>query len=286
MKSKKTHGGPKNKRKSSNPSSPQRPFLSLLSALSNSIYQGRGSIAWGLVLAAVTCVGFYGYRGVVFSNAFAVNNIVVTGASPTFNQSVKDQLEVFENKNIYRIRLYEIEKNLEENPWIKSADVTRAGLHSLEVEVEKQKAVAVLNLNGFYLIDKDGKPFKRTRSTSEEMEGLVVVSGLKRRDLKEHSEWVDEKMKTFLKLLLMYKTKVRRPSLSEVVFTADEGAIFYTYESGAAINVGKLDQKSFKEKLHAFDDAWMALSESEKEALTQMQISKDSSSVTVTFKES
>ena len=70
------------------------------------------------------------------------------------------------------------------------------------------------------------------------------------------------------------------------MLTADNGAIFYTYDGGVAIDVGKLNKKTFKDKLHAFDDAWMALSESEKAALTHMQIAKDSSSVTVTFKES
>ena len=73
-----------------------------------------------------------------------------------------------------------------EHPWVAEARVSRQLPSGLNIEVTERRATAVALLGALYLLDDDGRPFKR--ATVAEADGLPVITGLERSQYVDHRQ--------------------------------------------------------------------------------------------------
>jgi cell division protein FtsQ len=130
-----------------------------------------------------------------------------------------------------------VAKLLASHPWIASARVRRELPSVLAVEITERHAVASALLGALYLLDADGRPFKR--ATFEEADGLPVITGVTREQyaaLRHASEAV---FREAIGLVGAYGTDPARPKLSEVHVDARSGFSLVLMDGGGQIRLGR-----------------------------------------------
>lgn len=237
------------------------------------------------LLGGATLGGFYGYRVLVESDVFAISKIEVKGDQPERALSIQDQLASLLGRNSYRLRLKDIDKLVESDPWVKEAKTIRKRRDQIEVQVTSEQAKAAVQLRGLYLVNEKGELFKRVRTDDEALAELTIISGLDRREAVAHPKQTQEKIQRALSILEAYKTKDSRPMLSEISLSGDAGVSLTTYESASVIDFGRGDTETIKEQMTVFDQAWQSLPKNDQAEVRVMYVAKDASRVTVAFNE-
>ena len=244
----------------------------------------QAMLTMGLIGGA-TLGGFYGYRVLVQSDIFAISKIEVKGDRPERAESIQEQLASLLGRNSYRLRLKDIDKLVESDPWIKEAKTIRKRRDEIEVEVTTEQAKAAVQLRGLYLVNEDGKLFKRVRADDEALAGLTIISGIDRRSAVAHPKKTRKRIQRALSILETYGEKRSRPRLSEIRLSVDEGISVTTYDGASVIEFGRGEWETIKEQMTVFDQAWQSLPKSDQAEVRVMYVAKDASQVTVAFNE-
>lgn len=123
------------------------------------------------------------------------------------------------------------------HPWVATVRTSRQLPSSLVIEVTEKRAVAAAALSGLYLVDENGRPFKR--ATMDEADGLPVLTGIERNryaDMREVSEAV---FREAMAVLDEYRSKAGRPAVGEVNIDPGFGFSLFLLDGGAEIRLGR-----------------------------------------------
>jgi cell division protein FtsQ len=123
------------------------------------------------------------------------------------------------------------------HPWVATVRTSRQLPSSLVIEVTEKRAVAAAALSGLYLVDDNGRPFKR--ATMDEADGLPVLTGIERTRYAEMHEVSEAVFREAMAVLGEYRSKPGRPAVGEVNIDPGFGFSLFLLESGAEIRLGR-----------------------------------------------
>ena len=208
------------------------------------------ALAWGVLLAVQA-----GYQYVTTSSRFEAKSLVFEPTPHVPVDRLRDLMGLEPGTNILAVDTAALQAKIVEEPWVKAATVERSLPDTLVVQVEEHEAAAVLLSGYFYLIDREGVPFKRL--DEGERGELPVLTGVDRELLVAGDERATQAIRRGLEVLAAYQEEPR-PRLSEVHID-DGGAVsLITAKSGAALRLGR---GPVRDKLARFDALRAALGE-------------------------
>jgi cell division protein FtsQ len=220
-----------------------------------------------LVTGAIVAGGYYGYHFITTSERFAVRAIEVHGNEAVTAAEIQALMGVAPGDNIFAIELGAMTRAIESDPTIARASVRRELPGTLIVEVEENQPAALVELGGLYLADREGRVFKRAAIERGDGRGLPVITGLSRAAYVSEPEAVHVEIREALGAAELYQSgedAFERPALGEINLHRRHGITFTMYERAVALRVGRGDLQALRERLHAFDIAWQALTPRER----------------------
>ncbi|MFW6114738.1 MAG: cell division protein FtsQ/DivIB [Thermodesulfobacteriota bacterium] len=147
-----------------------------------------GQLGFGLIkmFLFLLCLGLVsvslvsGYRFLSSSRWFKVQDIVVAGVGESMKHAVIDLSGVTDEDTLLSIDTAAIEENIKKHPWIKGVSVTRTFPHTLNIEVHREKPVAVVVLDRMCLMNREGVLFKEIGKNDPI--DFPFITGLKKND--------------------------------------------------------------------------------------------------------
>jgi cell division protein FtsQ len=118
------------------------------------------------------------YRFFKTSQMLAVRCIEVRGAAQLTVAEILEIAGLEEGQNIFALDIPAIERRLREQAWIRHAHLQRVVPDRLVLEIEEQKPVALVSLEGLYFANAEGEIFKR--AMPGELVDVPVVTGISR----------------------------------------------------------------------------------------------------------
>jgi cell division protein FtsQ len=192
-----------------------------------------------LLVVIVACVwgGRLAIAHVVDSPRFQIGHIEFA-STPHLGQS--DLLRLAEVKigdKLLGIDTDQVAARVAAHPWVSSVRTSRRLPATLVIEVTEKRAVAAAALSGLYLVDGNGRPFKR--ATMEEANGLPVLTGIERGRYAELREVSEAAFREAMAVLAEYRARAGRPTVGEVNIDPGFGFSLFLLEGGAEIRLGR-----------------------------------------------
>jgi cell division protein FtsQ len=227
---------------------------------------GKLVAAAGLLVGLVIG-GRWAYRHVVDSPRFALRQVLVGATERVSLDEIRALAGVEEGDRLLELDTDAIAARVAEHPWIEAVRVRRQLPGTLSVEVVEREAAAVTALGALYLIDAEGRPFKR--ATMDEADGLPVVTGLEREQYVEAKVAVEAAHREALAVIAAYAARPGRPALSEVNVHPRHGFTLYLLEGGAEVRLGR---GRYDEKLARLDRILDAVKANGPEGLAAVRV--------------
>lgn len=124
-------------------------------------------LVWGIPLALTVVLVIAGamkvQEFVSTSPRFYVQSIEVLSEGPADKDELIKAANIPTNTNLFSLDLAVIKERIEKNPWVASANITRALPDRLLIRYVPQVPVAILNVQGMHYINARGKVFTGVR---------------------------------------------------------------------------------------------------------------------------
>jgi len=205
-------------------------------------------LAWGVLLAAQQ-----GYQFVTTSAHFEAKAVVFEPTPHVSPERLHALMGLGEGTNILAVDTGAMRRQIEADPWVASATVQRELPGTLRVAVVEHEPAAVLHAGHFYLLSRDGVPFKRVEPG--ERGTLPVITGVAREQLIAGAPAATATVRRALEVLAAYQAKTR-PRLGEIHIGDGGQAILYSEKSGTMLRLGRGD---LSDKLERYDALRAAL---------------------------
>lgn len=175
-----------------------------------------------------------------------VQEIVILNPVKNFSQNdLVKLMGVKKGDSLLRLRLAQTRANLLRYPWIREARLSKRFPGRLIVDVVEEKAVALLELEGFYLVNEKGRIFKPV--DEKDIQDFPIITGLSRENLKPLKEM------SSLLLLLSGTEALREMKISEIRWRKNEGALLFTEDPVVRIDLG---MSPWEEKISRLALSW------------------------------
>ncbi len=156
--------------------------------------------------------------------------------------------------NIFSVDLEAVAERVAAHPWVASARAKRILPGRIHVEVKERQAAAAVLMGNLYLVDPGAVIFKRAGPA--EARGLVVITGVSRRDYEARRSEARRLLRLGLEVLALYKSRRDRPPLGEIHVERSGAVTLYTARRGLQIRLGR---SGFLAKLRRLDVLLTAL---------------------------
>lgn len=218
------------------------------------------------------------------SPRFAVATIAVRGSHVLSDDQVRELLPFRMGDNVFSVDTSAAERALAAEPWVAKARVKRHLPRTVTVDITERTPAAVVAADGLYLVDADGRPFKRADVAHGEGEGLPVLSGVPRPLFSSAPDQAAARVKRGLDVLGAWADGAARPAIGEVRVD-HHGATLFTYDDAVAVRLGDAAGVELSARLRRFDAAWAALSPDERRRTRAIHVDSDTRGdlVTVSF---
>ena len=219
------------------------------------------------VIGVFGLAGLGAWRGWIWlthSPRFAVQRVVVVGNSRVPADEVRRLAGVTPGTNLFKVANGAVARAVESDPWIADARVSRQMPDALRVEVEERVPAGLLVVeDATYLVDAEGRAFKRATLEGGEADGLVVVTGMDRAAYTRDADAGAAAVREALNAAARWHQSKDRPPVGEV-HLARAGLTLYTLEGAVAVRFGRARGEDLEARLHRFDAIWAALSDEER----------------------
>lgn len=223
-------------------------------------------------IALVIGTGYLGYRWLTESNRFSIAEFDITGNEMLDEAQIQEILALGPAANVFRTDMDSLESRLVANPWIAKASVSRSLPSGLEIEIQEELVGAAVELGGLYLVNPQGRPFKRADVAAGELSGLPIITGLGRELFLGDPLECTARLVYALAALKSYHANPARPRVGELHLDNRHGITLITYESAIAIHLGSPEDAEFEDRYRSFDSAWSALDSEEHAAARAFRI--------------
>ncbi len=143
------------------------------------------SLAVGSI-AALAVGGYRTYRWVHQSPRFALNAVSFQGLRHASQVDLLRLAGLSVGQNLFQLDSISIERAMAAHPWVDRVQVVRRFPSSLAVSVKEHDPVALVALGDLYLVDSDGRPFKKIQAGDPR--DLPLITGLPREQFVEAPE--------------------------------------------------------------------------------------------------
>lgn len=263
---------PRRKRRNRRKAGPLRSRIPDRAAIARGLRRGlRAALPYLAVAGGVAAVGtggWLGYRWLLTSDRFALEAIEIRGNERAGEARILARLPAAEGDNIFRVDLGTATGEVERDPWVARAEVSRRLPDRLVVEVTEHEPAALVELDGLYLADAEGTVFKRADLAAGDADGvgrtLPIVTGIARDEYLADPAATAAHIREALAALAAYRSGSERPAVGEVRLDPRRGVLLVTTEHAITIRLGRGQPETLATRLEVFDAAWDALEPEER----------------------
>ena len=209
-----------------------------------------------LLLALFFFIGYRVYARLLEDPLFRVREVEVEGNRKVPRETILSLIELEGMPNLFTLRLREVAKRLELNPWIEQVKVRKVFPNKIWIQIEERKPIAILQLEELYYIDTKGVIFSPVGDRDKF--NYPFLTGLTRQALeKDPVEAKHLIMKALEFLRIVNKEKVFSPEeISEIHMEKVFGIQYFTKTEGVEVRMG---WEHFGEKLRRLSIIWSDL---------------------------
>jgi len=199
------------------------------------------ALAWAAGTACAAALAVGGYRAFAAGELLRVQAIRVTGLARATPAEVLAYSPVKVGDDFVSADVDAMAAAIGRHPWVRSVKVRRRFPLALDVQVEERDPRALVDLGGLYLVDADGKVFKRA-SPGDGLD-LPVVTGFTREDYQERRGVLQPKLQAAVAFIQSYGDAGLGPlaPLSEFHRDDDESVVLYVGDRGTQVRLGQGD---------------------------------------------
>ena len=111
-----------------------------------------------------------------FTDVCSIKTVVVKGNEHLTVEYIRDRSGVDNHTNLVTLPVGRLDENLENDPWVKEANVGRHLLHSVRIEVVERKPIAMVDFSGAaFLVDDQAHVI--AQGATEEFPDIPMVHG-------------------------------------------------------------------------------------------------------------
>ena len=149
--------------------------------------------------------------------------------------------------------LAEVKERMERYLWVKQVHLLKRYPHRLYIKVVEHQPMALIDLDGLYLINKEGEIFKKLASSDPK--NFPVITGISEHDFVKHEGIARMRLQHALRLIRRAHREavIRNYGLSEIHWEDGVGYVLYTMKPTTQIRVGEYP---FDRKFDRFAKAW------------------------------
>ncbi len=185
--------------------------------------------------------GFFVTQLLVASDLFRVDQVSVQGNDRLTGQRVEALSDIQVGINTFRLDLELIGRKIEENPWIRQADVQRIFPRQVTIRVKERKPVAIINLGYLYYLDEQGEVFKVLEA--DDSLDYPIITGFDYDKAQGHDSEYARKLRQIVELLtdLDQRELFCLDQVSEIHHGANGGFSLFTLEGGVEVKLGSTE---------------------------------------------
>jgi cell division protein FtsQ len=202
-----------------------------------------GRTALAMFLSAGLSAGAWeAFRWSTTTPLFALRDVRFTGLSHAAEADLLSRSGLRVGANLMAIDLAAASRAIEEHPWVVSARLSRSLPGTVTAEVVEHRAAAQVQLGGLYLLDDEGRVFKR--AGPEDGIDLPLVTGLSRDAWLRDRGAAQLRLYSALRLLEAWRAEgLSGTALEEVRLEEDGGFTAFAREAAGLqeIRVGATD---------------------------------------------
>ena len=197
-------------------------------------------------------------------SSFRLHNIKITGCRITRPDEILSYAGIQKGMNLLQVNLPYTSTRIEQYPYIMSAVVQRKLPETLEIQVKERMPRALIQLDDYYLLDKNAEIFKK--AAPEEMH-FPVLTGLTTEIFYKDREGCLQNIHTALQLLDQIENDQRFKGLRiEIAIDQAAGFTIRTAPDLMEVNVG---WEKFSEKI---DSMWKIVDDLKSKGLSPASI--------------
>lgn len=258
------------------------PPRALADACGRAVRRSLPALVGSAALSALVAGGWCAYHFVTTSPRFAITDVEIRGTLHESPEALIARLPVHIGDNAFAASADELAAAVLADPWIASADAHRQLPHTLVIDVREHVAAALADLDGLYLVDAQGHPFKRADLASGDGAGLPVVTGLPRAAFAADPDGTARAIAGALATLATWRARGDRPAIGELHVDPRGELTLRTYDGGVAIQLGAPGD-DLAARLDTFDAAWAELGDAERARARAVHVDTQPDHVTIAF---
>jgi len=194
----------------------------------NAAEAGMRTLAAAAVSAALSFGAWEAWRWAVSSETFALREIQFAGLTHATEAELTARSGLALGDNLFRVDLARAARGMETHPWVASARLERRLPGSVLASIAEHRPAAVVQLGALYLLDEEGKVFKR--ASPDDGLDLPLITGLSR------DGWQAQQLRLFGALHLLDTWKAAHfgmAALSQVRLDESGGFTLFAHQGDA-----------------------------------------------------
>jgi len=190
------------------------------------------------VAAGVVASAYFGVRWALRSPAFAIDKVSFVGLKQATQPELMKLSGLSGGENFFRVDPSAVEQAMIAHPWVRRVEVQRRFPHELIVHVQEFTAVAVASLGQLYLLDPEGRPFKRVQAADRV--DLPRVTGIGREQFLRDRQGSAQRFQEAAELMAQYRQLEPSDPVSEL--RVEGAGLALVSQSGIEIRFGEGDR--------------------------------------------
>jgi cell division protein FtsQ len=184
------------------PDAPQRKARLKLTCRRVARAAARGLLLTALAAGAVAG-GVCTYGWALRSPQLALTKITFRGLRQATEAELIQLSGLALGENIFRVDLAGLEQAIAAHPWVRRVEIHRRIPHELLIQVDEFKPIAKVSLGQLYLLDADGRPFKRVQPSDSA--DLPLVTGIGREQYLREPETTSARLQQAAEMIADYR---------------------------------------------------------------------------------
>ena len=195
-----------------------------------------------IIIVPLLIITAAGYKYIQNLDYFKIQHINISGHKKYGLEKIVSLSKIQDGTSIFSADLGKISQNLESDPWIYRSGVKRKFPDTIEIKIKEYDPIAVVKLDDYFLIDKNGTIFKK--ASKKEM-CLPKITGLTKKDIVENSKTAQMIDSTLDFIKTMKDKNILRNDLT-IVIDKTFGITLLNYKGIIKTNLGF---ENFSDKL-------------------------------------
>ncbi|HME91930.1 MAG TPA: FtsQ-type POTRA domain-containing protein [Myxococcaceae bacterium] len=196
------------------------------------------SLACGSIVA-LGLGGYQAYRWAHRTPQFALKSVTFQGLRRAQQADLLRLAGVSAGQNLLGLDLQAIERAIAAHPWVDQARVTRRFPDSLAIAVKEHEPAALVALGELYLVDSEGRPFKKIER--EDPADLPLITGLAREQFVDAPEQSRLRLRQMLAVAAAYSRSDPPPVASLAEIRMGRSGVVLVTAQGQEIWIGEED---------------------------------------------